>query len=284
MDLITNIQTVTSSPAMLSAYARWIGTKLFSGKPPRLSLPGGAQLGGWLSFSEYWSFQNIIPEAERLFVDRCLVGKPGESRTAFDIGANVGAFSCYIASLGPHTVHAFEPIPETFCRFKTNLISNGLLSRCRLNCLAVGWRRDLVTFRIQEASPATNRMAVPADQRVSEATSTQVIAAIDLDGYCQSQGVEFIDFLKVDVEGMEPYVLQGARALLKERRIAAILIEICPANLRAVGLSPDHLYREFETARYSPHVLNEDGRPGAKLAPADIEAMTLANVVLLPDA
>ena len=83
---------------------------------------------------------------------------------------------------------------------------------------------------------------------------------------------------------MEPYVLQGAGALLKERRIAAILIEICPANLRAVGLSAAHLYREFETARYSPHVLKADGRPGAKLAPADIEAMTLANVVLLPDA
>src|ERR1035441_7587027 len=88
--------------------ARWIGTKLFSGRPPRLSLPGGARLGGWLSFSEYWSFQNIMPEAERLFMDRCLTRKPGENRTAVDIGANVGAFTCYIASLGPHTVHAFE--------------------------------------------------------------------------------------------------------------------------------------------------------------------------------
>ena len=269
---------------MLGAYVRWIGTKLFSGRPPRLSLPGGARLGGWLSFSEYWSCQNIMPQAERLFMDRCLARKPGENRTAVDIGANVGAFTCYIASLGPHTVHAFEPIPETFCRFKNNLKSNGFLSRCRLNCMAVGLGRDLVTFRIQEASPATNRMAMASETRGSEASSTQVIAAIDLDGYCQSQGVEFIDFLKVDVEGMEPYVLQGARALLRERKIAAILIEICPANLRAVGLSPAHLYREFEAVRYSPHVLNDDGRPGDKLAPADIEAMTLANVALLPDA
>ena len=146
------------------------------------------------------------------------------------------------------------------------------------------FRSDLVTFRIQEASPATNRMAMASETRGSEASSTQVIAAIDLDGYCQSQGVEFIDFLKVDVEGMEPYVLQGARALLKERKIAAILIEICPANLRAVGLSPAQLYREFETARYSPHVLNNDGRPGAKLSLAEINATSLANVVLLPDA
>lgn len=61
------------------------------------------------------------------------------------------------------------------------------------------------------------------------------------------------------------------------------LIEICPMNLRSVGLSAD-LYREFEIARYSPHVLNADGRSGAILSLADIEATSLANVILLPDA
>jgi len=127
-------------------------------------------------------------------------------------------------------------------------------------------------------------MAVPGEQPEGKVTSTQVVAAIDLDEYCHSQKVAFIDFLKIDVEGMEPYVLQGARALLAERRIAAILIEICPGNLRAVGLSPAELYREFETARYSPFALNDDGKPGAKLSLPEIEAMSLTNVVLLPNA
>jgi FkbM family methyltransferase len=212
-------------------------------------------------------------------MERSLSKKSG---TAFNIGANVGAFTCLIASQG-RSVHSFEPVPETFCRLKNNVKSNGLLDRCRLNCLAVGRERDLVTFRIQENSPATNRMAMPGEKPCGEAISTQIVAAIDLDGYCRSQNVEFIDFLKIDVEGMEPYVMQGASALLKERRIAAILIEICPGNLRAVGLSPADLYREFEFARYSPYALNDDGSPGAKLALAEIEAMSLANIVLLPD-
>ena len=142
----------------------------------------------------------------------------------------------------------------------------------------------MVTFHIQEDSPATNRMAIPGEMPGGKASSTQIVAVIDLDGYCQSQNVESIDFLKIDVEGMEPYVLQGAHALLKERKIASILIEICPGNLRAVGFSPADLYREFETARYSPYALNDDGRPGVKLKLAQIEAMSLANVVLLPDA
>lgn len=72
--------------------------------------------------------------------------------------------------------------------------------------------------------------------------------------------------------------------MFAERRIKAVLIEICPNNLRAVGLSPADLYREFRTARYSPYSLNNDGKSGAKLSLAEIEAMVLANIVLLPDA
>ena len=83
-----------------------------------------------------------------------------------------------------------------------------------------------MTFHIQENSPATNRIVVRGEKPSGKTSSTQVVAAIDLDRYCQSQRVEFIDFLKIDVEGMEPYVMQGASALLKGEKIAAILIEI----------------------------------------------------------
>ena len=280
MNLTSKIRSVTTNRDMLLAYARWVAAKVTTGKSPRLALPGGVLIGEWLSFSEYWSFQNIIPQSERLFVERCLSGKRG---IAFDVGANVGAFTCLIASRG-HSVHSFEPIPETFCRLKNNVRSNGLLGRCRLNCLAVGHERGLVTFHIQEDSPATNRMAMSGERLSTKPMNEQVVATIDLDGYCQSQNVESIDFVKIDVEGMEPYVLQGARALLQERRIAAAMIEICPGNLRAVGLSPADLYREFETARYSPYAVNEDGSPGGKFSLTQIQATSLANVALLPDA
>lgn len=270
---------------MLFAYSHWVGTKLFSRKPPRIVLAGGVKIGEWLSFSEYWGFQNIIPEPERLFVERYLSKKvAGRGGTAFDIGANVGAFTCLMAAMGASKVHSFEPVPETFCRLRSNVKNNELLDRCYLNCMAVGRGRDLVEFNIQENSPATNRMIMPGEKPLHKTSSTQIVASIDLDSYCQSQGIEFIDFLKLDVEGMEPYVMQGATTLFKQRKIAAVLIEICPGNLRSVGLSPANLYHEFETAQYYPYALNDDGQPGVKLSLAEIEAMSLANVVLLPNA
>lgn len=282
MNLRSKIQSVAANPVMLSAYARWIGSKLMSGKPPRLPLPGGASIGEWLSFSEYWSFQDIVPKPERLFIERCLSGKQEGSGTAIDIGANLGAFACLIASMDC-TVHAFEPIPETFCRLKNNVTFNGLLDRTRLNCLAVGKEQGSVMFSLEKDSPATNQMALPGHTSSSTAANVQTVAAVSLDGYCAAQRIEFIDFLKVDVEGMEPLVLHGANKLFSGRKIAAALIEICPVNLRAVGLSPAALYHEFEVVRYLPYVLNDDGKPGSKLSLAEIEAMGLTNVVLLPD-
>ena len=280
MNLSAKIWTLASNPAMLTAYTRWAAARI-SGKRPRLSLPGGASIGEWLSFSEYWSFQDIMPEPERIFVERSLKNGTAKKTTAFDIGANVGAFTCLMASLG-HTVHSFEPIPETFCRLKNNVKSNGLLDRVWLNCLAVGKERALVTFHIEE-SAATNRMALPGESSLG-AASTQLVAATSLDDYCRRQSIDSIDLVKLDVEGMEPFVLQGANALLKERKIKALLIEICPVNLRAIGLTPADLYREFEAVRYSPYALNKDGVPSAKLSLTEIESMSLANVVLFPDA
>jgi hypothetical protein len=127
-------------------------------------------------------------------------------------------------------------------------------------------------------------MIAPGGGEINSATSTQVVAVTSLDDYCRSQNIGRIDFVKLDVEGMEPYVLQGAKTLLQERRIAAILIEICPVNLHAVGLSPADLWREFETARYFPYTLKQNGSPGERLSLAHLEAMSLDNVLLLPDA
>ena len=283
MNLVSKIKTLATNPKMLSAYVRWLSAKIVLRRPPRLDLDTGAHLGEWVSFSEYWSFQNVMPEIERLCVQRCLAANGDEMAIAFDIGANVGAFTCLMGSFG-HTVHAFEPIPETFCRLKNNVKSNGLLGRANLNCLAVGKEQGLVTFQTEEFGAATNRMIAPGGGEINSSTSTQVVAVTSLDDYCRSQNIGRIDFVKLDVEGMEPYVLQGAKTLLQERRIAAILIEICPVNLHAVGLSPADLWCEFESARYFPYALKQDGSPGERLSLAHLEAMSLDNVLLLPDA
>ena len=284
MITLQKLKSFVSNRALREAYARWLFARVALGGSPVLNIGEKTKLAGWISFSEYWSFQDAVPQSEHLFMKKCL-SESTLRPIAFDIGANIGAFTCLLAASGAEQVHAFEPIPETFCRLEANVKLNGLLGCCRLNCLAIGKEDGLVTFQVQEDSPATNQLALSNHRGAGKAReSLQRVALTSLDAYCLEAGIEQIDLLKVDVEGMETHVMQGAKTLFQERRVRAVLIEVCPANLQSVGRSPADLCREFETARYSPYALNTDGTPGRALSLAEIERISLANVVLLPDA
>jgi FkbM family methyltransferase len=285
MTLFQKIDLVLKNRHMQLAYTRWLWAKLTTGRPPLLDIGFNAKIGRWIKFSEFWSFQEQLADRERRFVTNCIKTRDNSDIIAFDVGANIGLFTCLLAAAGVNRIHAFEPVPETFCRLKANVLDNGVLDRCELNCLAVGKQAELVTFQVEANSPATNKLA-PNGGGISNSSirSLQHIAATSLDAYCSTFQIDCIDFLKVDVEGMEPLVLAGARRMFAEKRIKSVLIEICPGNLRAVGMSPADLYREIEIVRYSPYALNDDGTPGLKLPLAEIQAMTLANIVLLPDA
>lgn len=280
MSIIENVQSVLTQPEMLRDYAKWTAAKILLRRPPERNLRADVSLGQWDSFSEYWSFRQMVPLQERNFIERCM---KNNNALALDIGANVGVFTCLLAS--PRSfVHAFEPIPETFCRMKQNLRRNGLLGRAQINCVAVGEKQGVVTFQIDDRDSATNRMKNPNDQSGGGRSYAQLVSTVSLDDYCDSQQIGVIDFVKLDVEGMEPMVLRGAAGLLKARRIKAFLIEICPVNLKSVGNTPVELFEEFLRAAYLPYKIESNGDIGKRLTLADIEATALDNVALLPDA
>lgn len=278
MMLLSKLLAVLRDPWMASAYIHWLYCRFALGRSPKLELASGGAIGQWISFSEFWTFRDGIPEAERLYAQKSLMKAPGVNSISFDIGANLGLFSCFLASQST-SLHAFEPVPDTFVRLKRNIIQNGWIDRTKLNCLGVGENLGLVSFSINDSSPATNRLS-----NNNVISSEQRIAIINLDQYCEILNIEQIDFLKIDVEGMEPYVLRGARALLKRKAVKNILIEICPHNLRSVGTSIDMLIDEIDAIGYEPYRIDRHGNPSIKLSNLDMRDTELANVALVPHA
>jgi hypothetical protein len=100
--------------------------------------------------------------------------------------------------------------------------------------------------------------------------------ATTLDIYCEERGIARIDLLKIDVEGAELQVLQGAQEMLRARRIGCVAFEFGQATFdmgnrpaQLAGLFRDHGYRltnlvkgarlfpggnDVRTARFAMHL------------------------------
>ena len=137
----------------------------------------------------------------------------------FDVGANIGLITFSVGVRRPDlTIVAFEPDPANARRWRRNREMNPWV-RATLEEMAVGAEEDEVGLvRGGEAGWSfISSPGQPGDVKVLSVT---------LDAYASSHGITRIDALKVDVEGYEPKVLEGASVLLKERAINFIVCEL----------------------------------------------------------
>jgi FkbM family methyltransferase len=283
--IIQNINQLLTTPGMALAYSNWLLHRRLIGKSPEITLIADAKVSGWISFSEYWAFRKVMTDEEKALIElqfNQLRDRQTSPTIAIDIGANVGLFTVYLATIGYDKVHSFEPVPQTFERLQANLAINTFANTLVLNRLAVGAEEGFVEFQIFDDSPAQNRLSNPNKKLEHETIKSIQIPVTTLDKYCDDNEINVIDFLKIDVEGMEPLVIQGASQILKNKLVKIILIEICPANLSLTGNSIDNLYKSFVDVGYLPHTLLPNGHIGSELNLEELRSITLANVVLAP--
>jgi len=150
-----------------------------------------------------------------------------------DVGANFGYFSLLWAGASPQNrVIAFEASPRNLPGLKHNISANGFDQRIRLEPCAAGKANGEMAF-----DPG------PPDQ-----TGWGGVAAQESDGMIHVParrldealaGEARIDVLKIDVEGAESWVLEGAEKLLHEKRVRRIYFEANKPRLAALGMAED---------------------------------------------
>ena len=251
-----NVKTALSQPRLGAGWLWWATSRRLLG-PPTVRLPNGAEFGGFGTFSEYWSFCGPS-DAEYRLIERAVP----PAGVVLDVGANAGSFAVTIGRTRPGaTVHAFEPVPRTFDILKANLARNGV-ANVRAHNSAVGNTAGAVVMTGAVTGSAVNYVLVGGGQGVT-------VPCAVLDQFLADHGIDTVDFLKIDVEGYEPKVLQGLSGTLAAGRVRRLLIEVIPALLRRQGASVEAVVAALHPHGYRLFALAPDGDRGAEAVTAD---------------
>lgn len=130
-----------------------------------------------------------------------------------DVGANIGYYSLYYAKHTQNRVMAIEPNPPTLERLRFNIAANGLDERITVVPLGVGEEGEFELYSTGDLGSASLLDNPDADTRSVTIRTRPLLEML------QEAGVEKVDALKIDVEGMEdralvPFLQTAPEALL----------------------------------------------------------------------
>ena len=199
-------------------YAEVFGNKLF------LSKKGLA-----LSISHYGTYEEL---ESKIMEEKIEMGN-----IVVDVGANIGLHTLNMARIVGNTgqVFAFEPDPSNFEILKKNVKINNY-KNIILEQKAVGDKHGRTTL-YQSDHPGKHRIFPQTEQAKSEIQ----VELTNLDNYFDSDMIDKINFIKIDVEGLEFSVLKGMKNILKNSKKIKILFEFMPENTIEVGFTPIEL-------------------------------------------
>lgn len=141
---------------------------------------------------------------------------------AVDIGANIGLTALALAALLPRgRVIAAEPSPRTLRALRQNIALNGLGDRIAIEAAAVGAEAGEAEFHDSDHSAGSHLLS-PGTMR-AEQLGRITVPVTSLDRIAAAHGLHRLDLVKVDVEGFESEVLDGAAAVIARYRPAFIL-------------------------------------------------------------
>lgn len=130
-----------------------------------------------------------------------------------DVGANIGNHTVYFAAvMGAAKVIAFEPQAYCHATLCANIALNGLEKRVVTHHSMVGaaaGHGQMVQFNTRNLGGTSFEVAANGGVRVQA-----------LDKVLTKAEVTKLDLIKIDVEGMQMAVLQGATGILKSRKPA----------------------------------------------------------------
>lgn len=200
-------------------------------------------------FFDYWGHDL----ADLRYLWRIL--RPG--MVFLDIGAHHGLYSLVAAKrLGAgSTVIAFEPSQNELRRLRLHVRLNRMRS-VRAEPLALGAENSRKTFfQIVSGDNTRGGLRPPAS---SDSVSEASVETARLDDYVARLALDRVDVVKLDVEGGELEVLQGASSVLKKFR-PIFICEVLDATTQVWGYNAREIVLMFQRHDFRVFEIQRDG-------------------------
>ena len=187
--------------------------RLFTGRKFRVPLPAGLDI--YLTGAK--------SHDSELRLTSYLIKNVRSDWSVFDIGAHVGYYSAVIAALldGEGGIHAFEPSPDSYACLKRNLAHDDNVATHQCAVSQENGMIDLMQFPTKY-SEYDSIVRDAAEAELKDMARLIPVKTRTIDTLCSNLECH-PDIIKIDVEGAELRVLEGARGLLKDFRPKLVL-------------------------------------------------------------
>ncbi len=223
------------------------------------------------------NYQDARVSGEENFVRRVLPKLiESDCPTMIDVGARHGS---YVRRLSAHfagaRIHAFEPHPASFEKLSAVASPN-------ITCYRKALDREARSLTLYDrgdqtgSGHATVFEGVISDLHRQPSTSFTV-ESDTIDGFAEAQGLDFIDFVKIDTEGDEYNILLGAKKLLSRGAIGCLQFEFNEMNVISRVFFRD--FRVLLEERYRLYRLLPKGLVSLGDVPLETELFGFQNCV-----
>ena len=175
-----------------------------------------------LSARGYNNYHNKEESGELFFINEILA--KSNPKLCIDVGANIGSYSLEIAKSTNSNVIAFEPLPVAFDILQRNLLE--FSDRIKLENVGVGAKAEKLTINFNPN--ATSHASFSKDvEKINYLNNEEkiIVPVVTLDSYFENNNIREVDLIKIDVEGFESEVFQGASKIFTQIRPRFIQME-----------------------------------------------------------
>jgi len=203
-----------------------------------------------------------------------------KSPVFYDIGANIGYYSIRFAKISQE-IHSFEPVKKTFEILTKNKSVNNI-ENLYLHKYGVSNQNKSLNINLYSSSGNNSiiKRNIP-ENHPCKFIGVEEITTVTLDSYIKDNRIPLPDLIKIDVEGAELYVLEGAKDVISSKK-PIIIFEYSETTFNDANYKFENIIQYFNGMDYLFFGISNEGGTNELLVLSTDNLTLISNIIAIP--